>query len=114
MSLNIRVKLLGDREPRTIPTKDLPYQVICLEGGGVVCELPEPKEKAKYAPPPVLHSRCWSSILWGCCVDFAVRNFVHSPKRLEEKTCETSSMDPKRLEAKNNRDVKSRQMHECS
>ena len=26
--------------------------------GGVVCELSEPKQKAKYAPPPVLHSRC--------------------------------------------------------
>ena len=26
--------------------------------GGVVCELSEPKKKAKYAPPPVLHSRC--------------------------------------------------------
>ena len=33
--------------------------------GGVVCELSEPKEKAKYAPPPLLQSRCWSSILWG-------------------------------------------------
>ena len=26
--------------------------------GGVVCELSEPKEKKKYAPPPFLHSRC--------------------------------------------------------
>ena len=26
--------------------------------GGVVCELSEPKKKAKYAPPPILHSRC--------------------------------------------------------
>ena len=48
---------IGDREPRTIPTKDLPHQVV-LGGGGVVCELSEPKKKAKYAPPPVLHSRC--------------------------------------------------------
>ena len=40
--------------------------------GGGVCEMSEPKKKAKYAPPPVLHSWCWSSILWGWCVDFAV------------------------------------------
>ena len=44
--------------------------------GGVVCELSEPKKKAaKYAPPPVSHSRCCSSILWGWCVDFAVRKY---------------------------------------
>ena len=56
---------LGDRPPRTIPTKDLPCQVVFWGGGGVVRELSEPKKKAKYAPPPVLHSRYWSSIL--CC-----------------------------------------------
>ena len=43
--------------------------------GGVVCELSEPKKKAKYAPPPVLHLQCWSSILWGWRVDFAVWYF---------------------------------------
>ena len=47
---------IGDRQPRTIPTKDLPHQVVF--GGGVVCELSGPKKNAKYAPPPVLHSRC--------------------------------------------------------
>ena len=61
---------IGDRQPRTIPTKDL-HQMVFL--GGVVCEFLEPKKKAKYAPPLVLHSRCWSSILWGWCVDFGVR-----------------------------------------
>ena len=60
----------GDRESRTIPTKDLPYRVVFL--GGMVLEFSEPKRKAKDAPPPILHSRCWSSILWGYCVDFAV------------------------------------------
>ena len=58
---------IGDRQPRTIP--NIPPS---SSGGilvGVVCELSEPNKKAKYAPPPVLHSRCWSSILWGWCVD---------------------------------------------
>ena len=55
--LKIRVpqKVVG-RQPRTIPTKDLPHRVVFL--GGVVCELSEPKKKAKHAPPPVLHSQC--------------------------------------------------------
>ena len=43
-----------------------------MGGPRVVCELSEPNKKAKYAPPLVLHSRCWSSILWGWCVDFVV------------------------------------------
>ena len=37
---------VGERKLRTIPTKDLPHQVVFL--GGVVCELSEPKKKAKY------------------------------------------------------------------
>ena len=45
--------LVGDRQPRTIPTKDLLHQVVLW--GGVVCGFSEPKKKAKYAPPPVLH-----------------------------------------------------------
>ena len=51
-----------------------PHKRPSSSGGilGVVCKWSEPKKKAKYAPPPVLHSRCWSSILWGWCVDFAV------------------------------------------
>ena len=35
----------GDRQTRTIPTKDLPHQVV-FGGGGLVCELSEPKKKA--------------------------------------------------------------------
>ena len=38
---SLRSGEIGDREPRTIPTKDSPHQVECL-GGGVVCELSEP------------------------------------------------------------------------
>ena len=48
-------RTIGDRQPRTIPTKDLLLQAVFW--GGVVCEFSEPKKKAKYAPPPVLHSR---------------------------------------------------------
>ena len=40
---------IGDRQPRTMPTKDIPYQVVFW---GLVCELSEPKRKAKYASPP--------------------------------------------------------------
>ena len=44
---------------------------------GVVCELLEPKKNAKYAPPPVLHSRNLDRrFLWGWCVDFPVRFLV--------------------------------------
>ena len=53
--MSVAAVRIGDREPRTIPTKDLLHQVVFL---GVVCELSEPRKKAKYAPPPVLHSRC--------------------------------------------------------
>ena len=38
--------VLRGREPRTIPTKDLPRQVVFFFGGGVVCELSGPKRKA--------------------------------------------------------------------
>ena len=50
--------VIGDRQTCTIPTKDYPHQVVFLGGRGVLCELSKPKKKAKYAPPPVLHSRC--------------------------------------------------------
>ena len=46
---------VGDRQPCTIPTNDLPHQVVFLGA--------ELKKMAKYAPPPVLHSWCWSLIL---------------------------------------------------
>ena len=58
---------LGDRQPRTIPTKDLPHQVVVFffwGGGGVLCELSVPKfkEKGKICTTPsfqkLLHSRC--------------------------------------------------------
>ena len=90
---------VGEREPRTIPTKDLPHPVVFFGGWCANCRnstgqtvnktsrylmifftvsfsrftpLEEPKKKAKDAPRPVLHSRCWSSNLWGWCVDFMV------------------------------------------
>ena len=69
-STNLTNIAFGDRSSRTIPTKDLPHQVVFWEEG--VCEVSEPKRKANYAPPPVLHSQCRSSILWGWCVDFTV------------------------------------------
>ena len=44
---SLKTVSVGDRQPRS------------SRGifGGVVCEFSEPKRKAKYAPPPVLHSR---------------------------------------------------------
>ena len=36
-------RFVGDRQPRTTPTKDLPHRVVFR--GGVVCELSEPKRK---------------------------------------------------------------------
>ena len=55
--VSLRIQI-GDREPRTIPIKDLPLRVVFFWEGGVVCDLSEPKKMTKYAPPPVLHSRC--------------------------------------------------------
>ena len=38
---------------------------------------PNLRKKAKYAPPPCsLHWRCWSSIMWAWCVDFAVSDIL--------------------------------------
>ena len=39
---------VGDRQPRTIPTKDLPHQVAFWQGvARLVCEVLEPKKKGK-------------------------------------------------------------------
>ena len=40
---------------------------------GVVYKLSEPKRTAKCIPPPGLHWRCSSWLLWGWCADCAVR-----------------------------------------
>ena len=41
---------------------------------GVVYELSEPKRGAKCIPPPGLHWRCSSWLLWGWCADCGVRS----------------------------------------
>ena len=60
---------IGGREPRTIATKDLPHSLVFLRGWCANCQN---LRKRQCAPPPVLHSRCWSSILWGWYGDFAI------------------------------------------
>ena len=55
---NGREVKLGDREPRTIPIKDLPHRVVFWGGWGGGVRIVRTKAKGKYAPPPVLHSRC--------------------------------------------------------
>ena len=43
-------------------------------------ELSEPKRTAKCIPPPGLHWRCSSWLLWGWCADCGVRPFEGGPK----------------------------------
>ena len=63
--------LVGDHQPYTTTTKDFRSKRGILEG--LVYELSKPKRRAKYTPPPGLHWRCSSWILWGWCVDCGVR-----------------------------------------
>ena len=49
---------IGDCEPRTIPTKGLPHWVVFLGGGGWCANCRNLRERQKYAPPAVFHSRC--------------------------------------------------------
>ena len=50
------------------PQKTFPYQVVFF--WRVVCELSEPKQKAKYAPPPIFHSRVNQGVFVGVVCGF--------------------------------------------
>ena len=66
---NLRIDSHKSGHLRT-PQKTFLNQVVFLWGWCSNCR--NLKKKAKYTQPPVLHSRCWSSILWGSCVDFTI------------------------------------------
>ena len=62
------------------PTKNRHHKRLRIKEGiskGVVYELSEPKRTTKCIPPPGLHWRCSSWLLWGWCADCGVRTCLN-------------------------------------
>ena len=62
---------IGDHQPYTATHEELWIKKGISKG--VVYELSEPKRTAKCTPPPGLHWRCSSWLLWGWCADCGFR-----------------------------------------
>ena len=82
-SLRTLEKLVGGKRccplARGPPTTYRRHKRLQINKGiskGVVCKLSEPKRTAKCIPPPGLHCRCSSWLLWGWCADCGVRSCV--------------------------------------
>ena len=75
-SLKVRKELSEHPRNRGPPTTYRHHKGLRIKKGlskGVVYELSEPNKTAKCIPPPGLHWRCSSWLLWGWCADCGVR-----------------------------------------